>query len=714
MKTCKHSVQKFVPAVITALAMLFFINSSFANIYYVSTTGADATGTGSIIKPWKSLYKATSLVTNPGDTIYVNAGTYTETLQCIVRPGVNILGAGPASIIRSTLTAQFTEILNLRSATEGINGNQFVEGLMFDGQNRTTSWAVATYARSNVSVRNCTFINFDESAVIFLGRTDFNTGLAPAIYATGNSFYNNIVTNCSKADAVYGRGALSIAGQRGMLIYNNTLTQNSRGAGLDGYLIKVISFSDGVKIYNNNITKSAYPYSSSGANNFWDFAVEMFDVSGCEIYNNTIQGSIDANKLTKGTYPYSLYIHNNTIGQNSLPAKPEHGVLIEFWAEGVIIDSNVFKYVATVVEFDTRSLSALKDIRISRNLMHHLGMAGGTGNGIVAIITDGNSNYTINNFYIWNNTIHSDPTGPNYYGFSFSNAGSIKNLRIENNLAQNINNIIVSNTPYNIDSFYNRNNNWYNNGNGNNPMWVNGAPNHAFTANNSNINPGLDASFKLLAGSPLIDAGLFNGLTYVGAAPDKGFAEYQSALPVKLIEFTVAAAGGSNVLQWKTSLEINSSYFMVQKSKNGTDFENIGTVAAAGNSTNIKTYSFTDFTPNSYINYYRIIIVDRDNSKEYSHIVLVKSANDKALDIVAAKVSGSNNTFNVTVAAKQDQLVLMSVIDNNGRALFNERLMLKQGTNFYKRDMQQAAMGVYHVRLQTAKESIAKTVFTNN
>ncbi len=713
MKNCTHLLRKTVTAILHITILVCIAKESAARIYYISPTGNDATGTGTAGTPWRSLYKATSTVTTTGDTIYIQNGTYTETAQCMLRPGINLLGAGPSAIIRSTLSAQFVEILNVRSATEGANGNQFIASLTFDGQNRTTSWAIAVFARSNVSIRNCTFLNFDESAVLFMGRTDFNVEVPPSVYATGNSFYNNTVTNCSKADAVYGRASLWCSGQQGTLIYNNTLTQNSRGAGQDGYLIKLINFTKGVKIYNNTITKSPYPYSAPGTNNFWDFAIEIGDISGCEIYNNTIQGCIDANRLTKGAYAYSMYIHNNIIGPSSLTANPEHGIIFEYGVETAIVDSNTFKYLSNVIEFSTRYQSAVNDIRISRNLMHHLGKLGGSTDPIITFITDGSNNYTSRNFYIWNNTMICDPAGPNYYGLSFSNAASIKNLRIENNIGHGVNNIIVANNASVIDSFYNRNNNWYNNGNSNNPWWVTGAPTNAVTLNNTNINSNLDPNFKPLAGSPLIDAGLVNGLTYTGVAPDKGYAEYQSLLPVILTEFTVTGNDGSNLLQWKTATEINSSYFAVQKSSNGTDFETVGTVAAAGNSSTTKTYNFSDFTPYSHINYYRIIIVDKDNSKEYSNIVLVKTANDKALDIVAAQVNNSNS-FNVTVASKQEQTVLLSVIDNNVRALFNESVLLKAGTNFYKRNMQQAAKGVYHVRLQTAKESISKSVFSSN
>jgi hypothetical protein len=715
MKTSNRRLHPIVTIMLQLAVLLAIANKSFGTIYYISTTGSDATGTGSKASPWRSLFKATAAVNRAGDTIFVNAGIYTETAQSVLKAGINIQGASATNTaIRSTLSGQFVEIISVRSPSEGGAGNQFISGITFDGQNRTTSWAIAVFARSNVNIHDCVFKNFDESAVLFIGRTDLNLDVPPTFYSTNNKFYNNLVTNCSKADGLYGRGAVWCAGQQGTLIYNNTLTQNSRGAGNDGYLIKLINFTKGVKIYGNTITKSPYPYAASGTNNFWDFAIEIGDVTGCEIYNNTIQGSIDMNRLTKGTYPYSMYIHNNTIGFNSLQANPEHGILVEYGSEAVIIDSNIIKYVATAIEFDTRSQSMVKDIRISRNLIHNTGMIGGTGMAVLTFVTDGNNNYNVRNFFVWNNTIHSDPSGSNYYGLSFSNAASIKNLRIENNIGQNITNMIVSNWANTIDSFYHRNNNWYNNGNNNNPLWVTGTPTNTITAANTNINPNLDVNFKPLAGSPLIDAGLITGLSYTGAAPDKGYAEYASLLPVVLTELSVTHNQGTNTLQWKTASEQNSSYFMVQRSSDGIKFENVGTVAAAGNSSGLKTYTFKDETPHSYVNYYRIIIVDRDNSKEYSSVVLVKADNDKLLDIVAAEVNGNSRNFNVTIATKKDQLVLMSVVDNNGRALFNERLILKVGTNFYKRNMQQAATGIYYVRLQTTKQSIAKTVLNTN
>lgn len=221
------------------LALLLFFYSSHAQTYYISATGSDAVGNGSPNSPWRTLYKAASVVKSPGSIIHVNAGTYTETEQVKLDAGVSIEGEGNSSVIKSALTADWKEILSLRSE-EGTNGNQHISNLKFDGQNLSTFWCIYISGRSNVSIYDCTIADFKDRGVIFNGRNDDVAG-APGIYATGNKFYNNTVSNCAAyntANGIYGRGCLNIGGQDGMLIYNNNMVQNQRPNGYNGYLIK--------------------------------------------------------------------------------------------------------------------------------------------------------------------------------------------------------------------------------------------------------------------------------------------------------------------------------------------------------------------------------------------------------------------------------------------------------------------------------------------
>ena len=53
---------------------------SAAGTYYVSTSGSDATGAGSLAKPWRTIQKAANSV-GPGSTVLIQPGTYIDAVE---------------------------------------------------------------------------------------------------------------------------------------------------------------------------------------------------------------------------------------------------------------------------------------------------------------------------------------------------------------------------------------------------------------------------------------------------------------------------------------------------------------------------------------------------------------------------------------------------------------------------------------------------------
>jgi len=97
-------------------------------------------------------------------------------------------------------------------------------------------------------------------------------------------------------------------------------------------------------------------------------------------------------------------------------------------------------------------------------------------------------------------------------------------------------------------------------------------------------------------------------------------------LPVKLISFTANTSEGKAELNWHTSAESNSSHFGVDRSLDGRNFETIGTVKSAGNSSSDKKYNFIDseLAKLPVTIYYRLRLEDLDGSFSYSRIITVK------------------------------------------------------------------------------------------
>jgi choice-of-anchor B domain-containing protein len=86
----------------------------------------------------------------------------------------------------------------------------------------------------------------------------------------------------------------------------------------------------------------------------------------------------------------------------------------------------------------------------------------------------------------------------------------------------------------------------------------------------------------------------------------------QLALPVTLTSFTATSDGKTICLDWTTGTETGSDRFEVERSQDGRNFTTIGTVRAAGESVVARAYNFTDETPISGANYYRLRQVDFD------------------------------------------------------------------------------------------------------
>ena len=375
-----------------------------------------------------------------------------------------------------------------------------------DGNKLAAYGAIRVAFRKNVEIYNCTFVDFNYYGVSFIN------GEPPTTYATGNSFHDNIVTNCS---GYYNgaRGDLEIQGQDGMLIYNNNMTVN-RGTNDGDVIYGVEGFLKNIKIYNNTLTKIYTPGVSS-----WDFAIEFWNcLGGIEIYDNIITGSIDLTRVNpKGSYDYSVWIHDNTIGQTSLKsAQSVRGVLLEYWASDVIIERNLIQNVAEGIFFQqANAVHTVENITIRSNIFKNIGAnVNSTGWGVYFSVEDYND--IVKNINIWNN-VFTAQTGSysTMYGIGLPDIGTATNVTVRNNIIQGFDYcpIYASGTgSTTIKTLSIENNIFYGNGNSNAPRYANGmAPSGNTTQNNIISNPlFVSASdFHLQAGSPAIGKGIY-------------------------------------------------------------------------------------------------------------------------------------------------------------------------------------------------------------
>ncbi|MGH2552118.1 MAG: T9SS type A sorting domain-containing protein [Chitinophagaceae bacterium] len=144
-----------------------------------------------------------------------------------------------------------------------------------------------------------------------------------------------------------------------------------------------------------------------------------------------------------------------------------------------------------------------------------------------------------------------------------------------------------------------------------------------------------------------------------------------STLPVKLTSFTASLNNNKADLKWTTANEINVSHFVVEKSTDGTNFNDAGIVFAYGNETSTANYSFTDnlSAVQSGIVYYRLRSVDIDGKSMYSEtrIIRISRKTENTISIDAFP-NPAINVVNITLpTAWQNKKIYFEVLNLTGQ-----------------------------------------------
>ncbi|MEO1438372.1 MAG: T9SS type A sorting domain-containing protein [Bacteroidota bacterium] len=87
--------------------------------------------------------------------------------------------------------------------------------------------------------------------------------------------------------------------------------------------------------------------------------------------------------------------------------------------------------------------------------------------------------------------------------------------------------------------------------------------------------------------------------------------DFCNPLPVELVAFNVVEDDCDMRLSWITETEIDNDFFIVEKSKDGLNFEEIARVPGAGSTVEPQEYTYLD-TQVGVRNYYRLVQVDFD------------------------------------------------------------------------------------------------------
>jgi len=174
-------------------------------------------------------------------------------------------------------------------------------------------------------------------------------------------------------------------------------------------------------------------------------------------------------------------------------------------------------------------------------------------------------------------------------------------------------------------------------------------------------------------------------------------------LPVVLMSFEGEAMGEYNELHWETSIEEQLDYFLVEKSRNGTAFTEIGSVEAKGNTNQAQAYSYRDGNDVQGVRYYQLKMTDVDKMYKYSKVI--KLINEKLDYSVLLVPNPATDNVAIRFSRTLQAASNFTVMDMSGKVMLKARIDKDEATKNV--NISSLAPGQYLIHLNLANDLIS-------
>jgi hypothetical protein len=151
-------------------------------------------------------------------------------------------------------------------------------------------------------------------------------------------------------------------------------------------------------------------------------------------------------------------------------------------------------------------------------------------------------------------------------------------------------------------------------------------------------------------------------------------------LPVELTDFSGNEFGAVNKLYWRTATEINSDYFIVEKSEDNGTWTFLDKIDAAGYSLSPRNYTIDDTRP-AKNTYYRLKQFDYNGGSETFAPIYIERDRTEEFYFSLAAPNPSNGTFSIAYTGNDvNTPVTVSVVGMDGRICYQEIFDVQKST----------------------------------
>lgn len=146
---------------------------------------------------------------------------------------------------------------------------------------------------------------------------------------------------------------------------------------------------------------------------------------------------------------------------------------------------------------------------------------------------------------------------------------------------------------------------------------------------------------------------------------------------IEIVNFKTSY-NADNTIDLSCVVKSNCCYnLLVERSKNGRKFSTIGSFS---DNKNLAEYLMVDNNPNR-TNYYRLKIIDNEGNISYSNVMVAQLYNTDVLAMVNITPITKDKNLEVGFELKSRAFIVVSVLDEKGREVFQKRTPGESGAN---------------------------------
>jgi hypothetical protein len=185
-------------------------------------------------------------------------------------------------------------------------------------------------------------------------------------------------------------------------------------------------------------------------------------------------------------------------------------------------------------------------------------------------------------------------------------------------------------------------------------------------------------------------------------------------LPVELIDFSANCLSNGVEVNWSTASEVNNDYFLIERSLNGIDYDELTKVTANNNSSSIKNYSYNCSENANELTYYRLSQVDKNGLTTIFKAIDIQCKNHLSDQfIIYPNPAKSEINLRINADSKSDNtsIVIQNIF---GGIILEFKTNMVLGLNSYSIPLNISA-GTYYINLVSDNSSpiSQKLIITN-